>query len=298
MQGIIFDIQRFSVHDGPGIRTTVFFKGCNNHCQWCHNPESLSARPELQFFSERCIGCKHCFGACPTEAHQLKEGERQFHRERCTACGRCAGECFSNALRIVGKQMTTAEVLAEVLADKVYYDHSGGGVTLSGGEPLLQTKFAKEILMACQADQIHAAIQTAGNYSFDRLAELLPYTDLVMYDFKVFAEDLHAKYIGSGYQRIRGNLLALSEQNVKLVVRTPIIGGINDNTEEISKIAWFIKDFKHLLYYQLIPYHRMGEDKVERLGKEERSSFFVPAKVTMERLAQVASACVPDVRSS
>lgn len=301
--GTIFNIQRFSIHDGPGIRTTVFLKGCNNRCLWCHNPESLIIKPQIQTYLNKCIGCGQCFEVCPEGCHVLfiddetKETKRMFKREKCTGCGKCADSCFANALVLCGEEMSAQKVMEEVLMDKPYYEQSGGGVTFSGGEPLLQLAFLKELLTISRENGIHTAVQTALNMDFSRVAEVAPYVDLFMCDFKIFDRDLHKKYIGNDGEKIRENLKRLpelKEYGCEYVVRTPVIGGVNDTEEEIKNIADFLEEFVHPAYYELMPYHNMGLSKLETLGVEgedigEAALFTTPSEEKMNTLKEISN---------
>ncbi|MFO7917416.1 MAG: glycyl-radical enzyme activating protein [Anaerolineae bacterium] len=288
-EGIITEIQRFSVHDGPGIRTTVFLKGCNLRCFWCHNPETQNPRPELQLFLDQCIGCGACFEVCPKEAHVLEDGQREFHRELCVGCGRCAETCYAKALVLIGERMTADEVVEEVLRDRSFYETSGGGVTLSGGEPLLQPDFSYEILERCQQEGVHTAIETAANFPWERVASILPVTDLVMMDVKVMDSDLHRECAGVGNERILANARRLGEVGKALIVRTPIIPGVNDTEEEVAAIAAFVSELRNLLYYELLPFHPMGGDKYRSLGLEYRADGLErPSKEVMDHLAEHA----------
>ena len=183
-EGTVFDIQRFSIHDGPGIRTTVFLKGCSLRCFWCHNPEGIRPQPEIQFEPEKCIGCGECVKVCEQNAQHLEDGQRLYARDNCTVCGQCVETCFAGGLSLIGKSMSVDAVLAEVLQDAAFYRSSGGGVTFSGGEPVLQTEFLAAVLERCQSEGVHTAIETAGYYAWDRLERLLPHVDMVMMDLK------------------------------------------------------------------------------------------------------------------
>jgi pyruvate formate lyase activating enzyme len=280
--GVIFDIQRFAVHDGPGIRTTVFFKGCNCRCLWCHNPESLLAKPQIEFYPSRCIGCGRCFEVCPQKAHLTEEGGHRIDRERCTGCGRCAAECFSTALVLKGRTVALDELMETLLADRPYYEESGGGVTLSGGEPVLQEEFAGALLGACKAGGIHTALQTAGNYPFSRLEKLLPLLDLVMFDLKAFSPEIYRSAVGAGEGRVFDNLKTLAGSfRGELAVRTPVVGGINDSDEEIEGIARMAGELGNVSYYQLIPYHSLARVKYDALGQafEDRCKALPPERI-------------------
>jgi pyruvate formate lyase activating enzyme len=309
-QGIITNIQRFSIHDGPGIRTTVFLKGCNLHCFWCHNPEDIRLEPELQFFPERCIACEACLEACKQGAHLFAAGgelpanlsggvigERvadtdmlhAFMRDRCNGCGDCVDTCYAQGLVLVGNTMSVEQVMAEITQDQPFYASSGGGVTLSGGEPLLQVEFARELLVACQAAGIHTAIETAANVAWSRLASLLPVLDLVMMDIKQMDSAVHQQVTGAPNTRILENAKRLGEQPQPLIVRTPIVPGVNDTVEQVAAIAGFVAHLPNLLYYELLPFHPMAKSKYRSLdlayGAEELTA---PPAAQMAELADAA----------
>jgi len=289
LKGVITNIQRFSIHDGPGIRTTVFLKGCNLRCFWCHNPETLEPKPQLQIFPNRCIGCGKCFERCPNHAHVQVNGQRQFLRELCVACGACAETCYAEALVLVGQVKTVDEVVEEVLRDKPFYETSNGGVTLSGGEPLVQLEFSYAILERCRQEGLHTAIETAANFPWERLAAILPVTDLVMMDIKLMDSQKHRECTGVPNERILANALRLGEQSQPLIVRTPIVPGVNDTPEEVAAIAAFIARLPNLMYYELLPFHPMGTSKYESLGMDYRArGLKAPPKDKMDALVEVA----------
>ena len=288
--GILFDIQRFAVHDGPGIRSTVFLKGCSCRCGWCHNPESLSVAPQIEFYPSRCIGCGKCFSACPKGAHIMKNDEHVIDREKCIGCGKCADTCYADALVCKGRTATLDDVLQTILADKAYYQESGGGVTISGGEPVLQSDFTLEILKACKDQGIHTAIQTAGNYPFELLESLLPYLDLVMYDMKGFAPEIYKWHIRGNRDQIMGNLLKMDAIfEGEIAVRTPCVGTVNATAQEIEAMAKFIAPLKHLSYYQLMPYHGLGKAKYDALDAHFEQSYQTPTPETIAQLESVAA---------
>lgn len=268
--GMVTDIQRFSIHDGPGIRTTVFLKGCNLRCAWCHNPETMEAGPEVQIHPERCIACGACVSACPHGAHRIEDGRHFYDRSVCVACGACVRTCYAEGLVLVGRSMTADEVVTEVLDDRVFYETSGGGVTLSGGEPLQQSEFAAAILSGCRAAGLHTAVETNLSWPWDRIEALLPLIDLVLFDIKSLDPIRHREWTGASNERILENAARLAREPVPLVVRTPVIVGFNDRDEDIAAIARFIAPFPRLVEYELLPYHPLGSSKWESLGKPYR----------------------------
>jgi pyruvate formate lyase activating enzyme len=289
LRGLITNVQRFSIHDGPGIRTTVFFKGCPLHCFWCHNPETLRPQPEIQLFPDRCIGCGVCFERCPQGAHVLTDGQRQFRRELCQACGRCAEECYAEAIVLVGKWWTAEELVEELLKDQPFYKQSGGGITLSGGEPLLQQPFSLRVLQLCRHEGLHTAIETAGCCRWEDLEELLPWLDLVIMDIKLMDDASHREATGASNRQILQNVLRLAETDAPLLLRTPVVPTVNDTLEAIGEIAAFVRGLPNLVYYELMPFHRMAEGKYNSLGLSYRARHLeAPPKELLESLAQHA----------
>ncbi|MHB0857030.1 MAG: glycyl-radical enzyme activating protein [Anaerolineae bacterium] len=289
MEGIVTNVQRFSIHDGPGIRTTVFLKGCNLRCFWCHNPETLRPRPELQLFLSRCIACGACFERCPQGAHLLEDGQRRFLRARCEGCGRCAETCYAEALVMAGEVKTVDQVVDEVLRDQPFYQTSGGGVTLSGGEPLLQRDFSYAILERCRQEGLHTAIETAAAFPWEHVASILPVTDLVMLDIKVMDSERHRECTGVPNERILANAEHLGRQQQSLIVRTPVIPGVNDNAAEIGAIAAFVARLPNLLYYELLPFHPMAAGKYDSLEMDYRARDLLrPTTECLDALVEVA----------
>ena len=256
MTAKIFDIQRSSFVDGPGIRTTVFFKGCNLRCAWCHNPESQLAATELMVYGDKCVGCGKCLEKCP---HDLKS---------CELCGKCELYCPAEARRVCGKDYTAQELLGEILADKLFYDTSGGGVTFSGGECMLQLDFLCEILQKCRENGVQTAIDTAGHVPFSHFERVLPFADLFLYDVKSMDVQTHKQYTGVDNTLILDNLAQLLSRGARVWVRVPVVTGVNDSEEEMRALTAFLE--KHGLpeRIELLPYHAMGESKSRAIGRE------------------------------
>ncbi|MEE1280537.1 MAG: glycyl-radical enzyme activating protein [Oscillospiraceae bacterium] len=273
-KAILFDIERNSFVDGPGIRTTVFFKGCNLKCAWCHNPESQSAKPQMMFYKDKCKGCGKCKEVCP------------YNFENCDLCRKCTLYCPVNARKVCGKEYTVDEVFAEIIKDKAFYENSGGGVTFSGGECMLQIDFLCEILKKCKENNIHTAVDTAGHMSYDSFEKILPYTDLFLYDIKIFDTDKHKKYIGAGNELILENLKKLFKANAKIWIRIPVISNVNDSVEEMQKIKAFLKECGKPEKVELLPYHAMGENKYGAIGKEVQI-FKTPDSEKMKQLKEI-----------
>jgi pyruvate formate lyase activating enzyme len=267
--GLLFDIRRYSVNDGPGIRTTVFFKGCPLSCWWCHNPEGRSQKPNLILFKDRCLSCGDCLGVCPHGAIIHDDGAIRTLPSVCRACGTCVEACPGDARQLAGHWMTVSAVVREIEKDVVFYDESGGGVTLSGGEPLAQPRFVDALLDACVKRHIHTAVDTCGFVERDLLLDLSEKVDLFLYDLKLLDPVKHQKYAGVSNDSILENLEALARRKKSIVVRFPVIPGINDGAEDICLMAAFLSDLG-LLRIDLLPYHRIGLEKYRRLGMQYR----------------------------
>jgi pyruvate formate lyase activating enzyme len=264
-QAVVFDVQRFSLHDGPGIRTVVFFKGCALACDWCHNPEALHAAPELAYYEEQCLeGCTRCEDVCPEGAILPRRSDR-VDFARCTACGKCVEVCPGRALRLVGRHWTAPELLEEVLRDRPFYESSGGGVTLSGGEPVLHAAFLGELLPLLRAEGVHVALETCGAYPFDMLAPLLPCIDLVLFDVKLVDAERHARHTGRENAGILHNLERLLCEEVPVEVRMPVVPGRNDDDANVADTAALLA--RHGIgSLTLLPYNHLWEAKLPRLG--------------------------------
>jgi pyruvate formate lyase activating enzyme len=265
MEGVLFNIQRYSLHDGPGIRTIPFFKGCPLSCKWCSNPESQHPQPELIFKKNDCIRCGKCIAVCKQQA--LSVNNTFFvDRERCIQCGACTQICPTQALEMKGKRMTIADVMRELQKEENLYRRSGGGVTLSGGEPLAQPEFARELLKACKERGWHTAIETTGLTTPEVIADVFPYVDLALTDIKAINPAVHQANTGINNTQILENLLRISFLT-KVIVRIPVIPGVNDNMDEIHQIAEFARLMSSVDTIHLLPYHEYGENKYDLLGR-------------------------------
>ena len=271
LAGSIWEIKRYALHDGPGIRTTVFLKGCPLRCLWCCNPESQCSETEISWLQENCIGCDHCLHVCPAEAISLDEqGKRLIHTEQCDLCGLCAERCPGDALQMLGKRVTVDEVLREVAKDSVFYSRSQGGLTLSGGEPALQPEFASEILRRYKIEERgrHTAIETCGHVPWPHLSQVLEHTDLVLYDIKVMDSEEHRRSTGVDNGLILENVVRIARMGKQLIIRVPLIPGHNDTIENIRRTSSFARELPGVEELHLLPYHRLGEPKYPRLGRE------------------------------
>lgn len=283
MRGNVFEIQHFSVHDGPGIRTTVFLKSCQLKCLWCHNPESISIRAsELAFVQTKCVGCGMCFRVCPQGCHYMKDGQHRIDRQNCTFCGKCVRMCAGNALSISGQEMGAQEVIADVLRDKTYYEESGGGMTLSGGEPMLQWEFVKALAALSRTYGIHNCIETNGYYPFERAEAVAPNIDLFLMDWKESDEALHKKYTGVGNKPIFENIKKLGERGNSILLRCPIIPGYNDRDDHFEQIARMTAELKGVVGAEILPYHNLGVNKIEKFGLEGEIKYIVAEPPTKE----------------
>ena len=268
MKGQVFNIQKFCLNDGPGIRTTVFLKGCPLNCIWCHNPESKLSASEIFFHSKKCTLCGRCKMICPNQCHELTTGKHFFRRQNCIDCKRCVEACFSGALESVGKEMTIWEVMEIVLQDKVFYENSGGGMTLSGGEPMMQYAFAHEILKVSKEHGLHTCMETCGYCNRRNLKEIIPLVDIFLFDYKLSDSSLHKKYTGVSNEEILQNLLCLDELEAKIILRCPVIPGINDQPEHFQGIINIANRLRNLIEINVEPYHPLGKSKAELLNKE------------------------------
>ena len=292
MQGIVFNIQKFCINDGPGIRTNVFLKGCPLKCLWCHNPESQKVEEEISYIAHKCIGCGRCVMVCPEHAHSFVDGVHIFDRSKCKACGKCAEECVAEALEKVGKPMTVEEVLEEVMKDKAFYDTSGGGMTVSGGEPTLQFDFVYALLKEAKARGLHTCIETCGFTSKEKIGKLAEVVDIFLYDWKVTDTEKHRACTGGTNTIIRENLLHVDSLGAASILRCPIIPTVNDTEDHFAGIAALADSLDHIQGVEIEPYHSLGNDKLERIGRTvaPEQKYEMPEKETVDQWMQAIQA--------
>lgn len=276
MKASVMDIKRFAVHDGDGIRTTVFFKGCPLRCVWCHNPEGLEMRPQLEYVRDKCVSCGECVKKCGNNAHIIIDGRHEFVRENCKACGGCESVCPNNALKLYGKKMTVDELVPILLEDRAFYDASGGGVTLSGGECLMQADFCAELLKRLKAEGVHTAVDTCGFVPRENIDKVIPYTDVFLYDIKAYDENVHIKCTGRSNKQILDNITYIDKIGKSIEVRIPYVP--NYNSGEITAIAEFLSELKNVKAVKVLPYHNLAGSKYKSLGMECDLPKIVPTK--------------------
>jgi len=284
--GKISNIMKYSIHDGPGIRTTVFFKGCPLSCLWCHNPESQSLDQELMDRPERCIGCGQCLEICSNGAVEWSAGNLTYLRDHCQVCGACCQVCPAEVRVLVAKTMSVSEVMAEIEKDLIFYDESGGGVTFSGGEAFLQPTILLELLKECRKKEIHTTLETCGFVSLEVLQTISEFVDLFLYDLKHMDSQKHQDVTRVPNELIINNLRWLAEHHDRVVVRVPIIPEINDEESNLHQIGDFVASLKRITELHLLPYHAAGVEKYQRLGRRyQLPDLQFPDK---ERMAQIA----------
>ena len=265
VQGVIFEVQRFCTHDGPGIRTTVFLKGCPLRCVWCHNPESWPIQPVLSYLAAKCAGCGFCGRVCPRYAHQFDEDRHTFIRALCIKCGACTAECYPGALELVGRDVSVDEIMQEILRDKPYYE-SMGGLTLSGGEPMRQIDFTEALLRMAKAGSLHCCVDTCGHAEYARFDRIRKLVDLFLFDYKETDPELHERFTGVDNTLILENLERLYDTGANILLRCPIIPGYNDRPDHFEGIAALARRLPRLAGVELMPYHPLGDSKIERFG--------------------------------
>lgn len=276
--GMIFDIKRYAINDGPGIRTAVFFKGCPLRCWWCHNPEGQSSKPQMMFRANRCKGFKECLQACPKAAISWLD-EPKTNWEACDSCGKCAEVCTAGAREMVGRTISVQELMEELEKDTVFYNQSGGGVTFTGGEPMFQLAFLSETLGACNERDIHTSVDTSGYATWKAFDAILSMVDLFLYDLKIMDEGKHKYYTSASNRLILANLLKLSQKKAHIVVRIPLIPEINDDAENMASTADFLAGLPDLEGVELMAYHEIGLAKYQALGMEYKLGNTHPPKL-------------------
>ena len=265
--GTIFNIQKFCINDGPGIRTTVFLKGCPLNCLWCHNPESKAAYPEILYNNAKCIRCGACAAICPEQRHSIADGIHTLERNGCKRCGKCTDICMTGALETAGYSVTTDEVLKKVMQDAIFYQNSGGGMTLSGGEPMAQFSFIKELITKAKENGLHTCMETCGYAPWELYREIAPLIDIFLFDYKLTDPDLHKQYTGVSNELILENLHRLDEIGSSIVLRCPIIPTINDTEDHFKGIAETANKLQHIIEINIEPYHPMGNGKASMLDR-------------------------------
>lgn len=269
-QPFIFDIKRYAINDGPGIRIVIFLKGCNLNCAWCHNPESISTEIERMYAPAKCIQCGTCVVACPEKAITLTSEGIITDPELCTMNGRCAEVCPTRAIEISGHPMQVAEIMNEIEKERVFFDQSGGGVTFSGGEPLLQSRILIELLDECGRRGIHRAVDTAGLANTEIILEVAKRTDLFLYDLKLMDSEKHRKWVGVPNEKILENLTLLAKTGVKIIIRIPLIGRVNDDAENMKSTARYVASLSgEKKEVNLLPYHKIAQTKYQKLGRPD-----------------------------
>lgn len=263
----LFNIQHFSLHDGPGIRTVVFFKGCPLDCAWCHNPESKNSHEELAYYSKNCTFCQRCAVVCPNGVHTVHNGLHEINREKCTTCGKCSAACDFSALEIIGRNYTVEEILDEIQKDDMFFTN-GGGVTASGGEPFMQFEGLYTLAKRCKEKKYSFCIETSGFTDEKNIRKIAEYVDFFLYDYKLTNPEEHKKYVGADNKTIVENLSVLEEIGANVILRCPIIPHINDCEDHFKGIGTIVNAYRCILHVELLPYHPLGISKAEQIGEE------------------------------
>lgn len=291
-KGTVFDIKRYAIHDGPGIRTTVFLKGCPLRCPWCQNPEGIAREPQLIWRAERCIGCRDCLAACPQGAISFSDGELELDETLCDTCAQCVTVCHAQALELVGRNMTVSGVMEQVRKDTMFYDQSGGGVTFSGGEPLMQPDFLVSALRACKQNEIHTAVDTSGYVTPDVLAQITDDVDLFLWDLKIMDNERHKSFTGVSNEVILGNLKAISQLGKPSIVRFSLIPGVNDDEPNLMELGRFVASLGDEEEIDILPYHTAWVDKSRRLNRtRETFARRPPSAEMLERARDRLTRC-------
>ena len=291
MNAVFTDFKRFAVHDGPGIRTTLFLKGCPLHCLWCHNPESISRAKELGFHKRKCTGCGACVQACPDSCHGLGDNGHRIDRSRCTVCGKCVDACLYDALEIYGTEIAPEEAARRILEDRVFYEFSGGGFTVSGGEPLLQADFCAELFGILKEERIHCCLDTCGNVPWTAFEKVVSGTDLFLYDFKVADPEKHRRFTGAGNELILENLKHLSDCGARIEIRMPLIPEYNLSDTDLQEAAAILSGVRGITLIRLLPYHALAREKFAVIGKPDTMPHVhAPSAGMLKHAAEILSA--------
>jgi pyruvate formate lyase activating enzyme len=287
IKGLVFDVKKYAIHDGPGIRTTVFFKGCPLECQWCHNPESWRAYAEHGFRKGRCVGCLQCIETCPEQAISIIDNRPVTEMNKCSLCGRCADTCVACAREIIGREMTVSEIMAEIEQDVIFYDESGGGVTISGGEPLMQPDFLLAVLNQCQRQRIHTAVDTSC-YAESKIVEKVgERANMFLCDIKHMDSEIHERFTGVGNDSILNNIRLLSEAGKNIIIRIPVIPGFNDEKANIEATGKFTASLPGIIRVDILPFNRGGKEKSARLTAQGKHlQVKIPNEEQMNSIAQ------------
>jgi len=288
VKGMIFDTKKYSLHDGPGIRTTVFFKGCRLHCPWCHNPESQSPQPQLAFHARRCIGCGLCSEVCPVGSGFSIENGVRLDRQGCLVCGKCVEVCYAGARQLIGEEITAAETFRLIERDRPFYEESGGGVTISGGEPLDQPEFLAEVLTLCKQHGIHTALDTTGYGAWSVLEKIYPLVDLFLYDLKFLEDPLHIRWTGVSNHLILDNLIRLISKRARLIIRRPVLPGINDSSLQIRELGRYLQALGGVERVDLLGYHNLSTEKTFWItGKRPSRIFRQPEQKALHEISRI-----------
>ncbi|NIO49251.1 MAG: glycyl-radical enzyme activating protein [Candidatus Aminicenantes bacterium] len=288
-KGIIFDIKRYAIHDGPGIRTTIFLKGCSLRCQWCQNPEGQETYPEIMLRPSRCATeCNECVSVCPQDAVSKDANSIEIDKAKCDLCRKCEDVCVYEALEVVGREITVREVMDEIEKDKVFFDESGGGITFSGGEPLMQLDFLEALLKEIKKKDIHITLDTSGYIAFDDLDRISDKVDLFLYDLKIMDDEKHEKFTGVSNRLILDNLRKLAGKEKSIAVRIPLVSGINDDDQSVQMFAEYIMSLEKIKQINVLAYHKGGCEKYKRLRKEKfPKTFQSPSNARIEEIKKI-----------
>ena len=284
IKGVILDIQKFSIHDGPGIRTTVFLKGCPLNCLWCHNPESKSFNPQLSYDINKCNMCRKCETVCPVKAHKFEKNVHHIEYSACTLCGKCVEACPAGSLSIYGKVMSVDEIIAEVEKDKSFFDNTGGGITISGGEPLSRIEFTLALAKAAKEREIHVTVETSGFAPQESMEKIADYTDLFLFDYKVSDNELSEKLIGiKDLDKISENLDLIYSKKKDIIIRCPFIPEYNITEKHFRQIAELEEKYPDLLGIEILPYHNFGKNKADNIGDKYEVNVKMPDDEEIEK---------------